>query len=100
MEIQFWGVVCTVCWGRGFLGEVSFGNSISGYRMRSGYLSLILIGNSVLGSYAVGVFIPDFDWKFSFGCRVGSGFLSLILIGNSVLGTAVQLGRRFPGGTG
>ena len=27
-------------------------------------------------------------------------FLSLVLIGNSVLGVAVQLGRRFPGGTG
>ena len=47
-------------------------------------------------SYAAGLFVPDFDWKFSFGYRVRSGFLSLILIGNSVLGIAVQLGRRFP----
>ena len=51
MEIQFW------------------------VRVRSGFLSLILIGNSVLGSCGVGLFVPDFDWKVSFGDRgaVGQG---------------------------
>ena len=39
MEIQFW------------------------VRVRSGFLSLVLIGNSVLGSCGVGLFVPDFDWK-------------------------------------
>ena len=41
--------------------------------MRSGFLSLILIGNSVLGSCGVGLFVPDFDWKFSSGDRGAVG---------------------------
>jgi len=31
------------------------------------FLGEFSFGNSVLGSCAVGLFVPDFDWKFSLG---------------------------------
>ena len=41
--------------------------------MRSGFLGEVSFGNSVLGSCGVGLFVPDFDWKVSFGDRSAVG---------------------------